>query len=107
MITPCPSCRPSGSAITRPTMSVVPPGANGTIRRITLVGYACPNAGAAAMARAPEAAAIQRRRFMRLSLNFVDAKERILPSAPRRASAILARVNFLQLLLPDFSLILL
>src|SRR5437763_12034305 len=58
------------------------------------------------MARTPEAAAIQTRRFMRLSLNFVDAKERILPSAPRRPSAILARVNFLQLLLPDFSLIL-
>src|SRR5437763_3524073 len=58
------------------------------------------------MARTPEAAAIQTRRFMRLSLNFVDAIGRILPSAPRIPSAILARVNFLQLLLPDFSLIL-
>jgi len=34
----CPSDLPSGSDITRAMMSVVPPGANGTCRRMTLVG---------------------------------------------------------------------
>jgi len=49
-ITLWPIALPSGSAIVRATMSVVPPGANGTTSLTILFGYPCANAEPAAAA---------------------------------------------------------
>src|SRR5215210_1281242 len=41
-MTGCSSCSESFCAITRPAMSVGPPGGNGRMKRMGFVGYACP-----------------------------------------------------------------
>src|SRR5688572_8947300 len=51
-ITGCFICSESFWAIARPAMSVGPPGGNGRIRRMALLGYACPSA---ACGRTPQA----------------------------------------------------
>src|SRR6476620_10190554 len=59
------------------------------------------------MARTPVAAAIQTRRFIALSWSSMDAKTSIVRPAGAAGLPLSSRpVNFLQLLLPDFSLIL-
>src|SRR5689334_17261859 len=52
MITLCPSALPSDGATARPTVSVVPPGGNGTTMRTAFEGNSCAPAAPAASNRA-------------------------------------------------------